>query len=380
MRFLKRMMITTVLIVFALAFLIYLFLQQGVFGANPATTRLERISQSKNYRDGVFRNLSPTDVTLKGTSPVKLVRDYLNKSKANTPTAPLPSVKTDLNALPDAKPTVVWFGHSSYLIKSKGVTVLMDPVFSGNASPVTFFGKSFPGSDVYSAADMPPIDLLIISHDHYDHLDYKTITQLIPKVKKFYTALGVGAHLERWGVPADRIVEFDWWESQTIRDDIRLTATPARHFSGRVFTQGKTLWASFVLNIHGYTLYLGGDSGYDTHFAEIGQKYGPFDLALLECGQYGDDWPLIHMFPEEVVTAAQDLRAKTLLPVHWGKFALAYHAWNEPIQRLTKRAAEQQLDVTTPQIGEPVVIGGIYPQTIWWDSETKISQKVLSER
>ncbi|WP_461049588.1 MBL fold metallo-hydrolase [Spirosoma arcticum] len=373
-------MITTVLILLTLAFLTYLFLQQGVFGANPATTRLAQITQSKNYRDGSFQNLSPTEVTRPGVSPVKMMRDYVNKSPANVPSAPLPSVRTDLLALPDDKLTVVWFGHSSHLIKSKGVTVLVDPVFSGNASPVTFFGKSFPGSDVYSAADMPAIDLLILSHDHYDHLDYKTITQLIPKVKKFYTALGVGAHLERWGVPPDRIVEFDWWESQPVSDSIRLTATPARHFSGRSFARGKTLWASFVLNIHGYTLYLGGDSGYDTHFAEIGAKYGPFDLAILECGQYGDDWPLIHMFPEQVVTAAQDLRAKALLPVHWGKFALAYHAWNEPIQRLVESAATEELLVTTPKIGEPVVIGTAYPRAVWWGSETKTGQKVLSEK
>lgn len=380
MKFLKRLMITTALVLITLVFVTYLFLQQGVFGADPATTRLDRIKQSKNYRDGSFQNLSPTAVTRKGTSPVKLMRDYVNKSPANVPSAPLPSVKTDLAALPDDKPTVVWFGHSSYLIKSKGVTVLMDPVFSGNASPVTFFGKSFPGSNVYSAADMPPIDLLILSHDHYDHLDYKTITQLIPKVEKFYTALGVGAHLERWGVPADRIVEFDWWENQSISDNIRLTATPARHFSGRSLARGKTLWASYVLNIHGYTLYLGGDSGYDSHFAEIGAKYGPFDLAILECGQYGDDWPMIHMFPEEVATAARDLRAKTLMPVHWGKFALAYHAWNEPIQRLVESAMKQGLLVTTPRIGEPVAIGATYPAMNWWSPETKTDQKVLSEK
>lgn len=380
MRLLKRLMIATVLVLAALALFVFLFLQQRVFGADPAEKRLARIRSSKNYRDGSFQNLSPTDVMREGASYIAMMGDYLNKSPINTPTSPLPSVRTDLNALPDEKPTVVWFGHSSYLIKSKGVTVLMDPVFSGHASPVSFFGKSFPGSDAYSAADMPPVDGLILSHDHYDHLDYRTITQLVPKVKKFYTALGVGAHLERWGVPANRIVELDWWEGQTIGDGIRLTATPTRHFSGRRLTRGKTLWASFVLTIHGYTLYLGGDSGYDTHFADIGVKYGPFDLAIIECGQYGTDWPLIHMFPEQVVTAAQDLRAKTLLPVHWGKFALAYHAWNEPIRRLTKRAAEQDLVVTTPKIGEPLVIGSIYPREVWWDTETKVGQKALCER
>ena len=367
MRFLNRLMIATALILTVLVLLVFGFLQQRVFGADPAGDRLTRIHQSKNYRDGSFQNLSPTEVMAEGVSPVKLVRDFLNKSPRNTPKSPLPSVRIDLNALPDDKPTLVWFGHSSYLIKSNGLTMLMDPVFSGSASPVSFFGRSFPGSDVYSAADMPAIDFLILSHDHYDHLDYQTIMQLIPKVKKFYTALGVGAHLERWGVPTERIVELDWWKGGPIAPGITLTATPARHFSGRSLTRGRTLWTSYVLNLPRYTLFLGGDSGYDTHFQAIGNKYGPFDLAILECGQYNPDWPRIHMFPEEVVTAAQELRAKTLLPVHWGKFALAYHAWNEPIRRLTKRAAEQNLAVTTPRIGEPIAIGSTYPRATWWN-------------
>ena len=367
MRFLKRLMTATVLVLTVLALLVFGFLQQRVFGADPAKDRLTRIHQSKNYRDGSFQNLSPTEVMAKGVSPIELMRGFLNKPPLNTPKSPLPSVKTDLNALPGDKPTLVWFGHSSYLIKANGLTMLIDPVFSGSASPVSFLVPAFPGADVYSAADMPAIDFLILSHDHYDHLDYQTIIQLIPKVKKFYTALGVGAHLERWGVPADQIVELDWWKGGPIAPGITLTATPARHFSGRSLARGRTLWTSYVLNLPGYTLFLGGDSGYDTHFRAIGDKYGPFDLAILECGQYNPNWPFIHMSPEEVVTAAQALRAKTLLPVHWGKFALAYHAWNEPIQRLTKRATERQLDVTTPRIGEPVVIGATYPHSVWWN-------------
>lgn len=344
-----------------------LFVQQSPFGRDPADIRLERIKKSPNYRDGSFQNLTPTAVMRENASYVAMMSDYFNKPKDNVPQKPLPSVKTDLNALADEKPTIVWFGHSSYLIKSKGVTVLVDPVLSGYASPVSFFGGAFPGSDVYKADDMPAIDLLILSHDHYDHLDYKTITQLIPKVKKVYTGLGVGAHLERWGVPTDKIVEFDWWDTHKVASDIELTATPARHFSGRSLTRGKTLWTAFALNLHGYNLFLGGDSGYDKHFKEIGAKYGPFDLAILECGQYGTDWPSIHMFPEEVATAAQELQAKTLLPVHWAKFSLAYHSWNEPIQRLTKKAAEVNLDVTTPQIGEPVIVGSVYPKAVWWN-------------
>jgi len=342
-------------------------MQQKIFGKQPSGSRLERLQQSPNYVNGSFQNLSPTEVTLKSASYTKMIRDFLNKPKTTTPPGRLPSVKTDLGSIDDAQPVIVWFGHSSYLIQSRGIRILVDPVFSGNASPVSFFGKSFPGSDVYQVPDFGEIDLLLITHDHYDHLDYRTITQFIPKVKAFGTALGVGSHLEHWGVPAARITEFDWWDTRTIANDINLTAAPARHFSGRGLTRNKTLWTSFVLKIHGYTIYIGGDSGYDTHFKTIGDRYGPFDIVMLETGQYGDEWPYIHMFPEEVVEAASDLKAKVLLPVHWGKFALAYHAWNEPIQRVVKKATKEKLSVTTPRIGEPVIIGGVYPTARWWE-------------
>ncbi|WP_332367956.1 MBL fold metallo-hydrolase [Spirosoma telluris] len=253
----KTIMIITVLILIGLVAATLLFMQQSTFGRDPAEARLDRIKHSPNYKDGAFQNLEHTEVMRENASYVGLMRDFIKKDKDNVPPRPIPSVKTDLKALDDSKPTIVWFGHSSYLIKSKGVTLLLDPVFSGHASPVSFFGKSFAGTDMYSVDDMPNIDYLILSHDHYDHLDYETVTKLIPKVKKFYTALGVGAHLERWGVPADRIVEFDWWEHQSVADSIELTATPARHFSGRSFARGKTLWTSFVLNLHGYKLFLG---------------------------------------------------------------------------------------------------------------------------
>ena len=368
MKRIKKAMLITLLIIAGLTATVFLFMQQSTFGRNPAEARLERIERSPNYRDGSFQNPEPTEVMRQGASYMDMMSDYFNKAKDNIPPKPLPSIRTDLNALPDSVPTLVWFGHSSYLIKSKGVSILIDPVFSGYASPVSFFGKAFPGANVYGVDDMPAtIDYVILSHDHYDHLDYETIVKLIPRVKKFYTALGVGAHLERWGVPADRIVEFDWWQQELVTDGIDLTAVPARHFSGRSFTRGKTLWTAFVLNLHGFRLFLGGDSGYGKHFREIGDKYGPFDLAILECGQYGKDWPNIHMLPEEVVTVAQELRAGTVLPVHWAKFALAMHGWTEPIERLTKRAAEQNLVITTPQIGEVVVVGETYPKTVWWN-------------
>jgi L-ascorbate metabolism protein UlaG (beta-lactamase superfamily) len=366
MRLFNRLLTTTVLVVALLAIAAFLVMQLSTFGANPDGERLERIKRSPNYKNGSFQNLSPTPVMAENVTYMQTARSFFNKPKDNVPPAPIPSVKTDLKALPDDKPTVVWFGHSSYLIKLKGTTVLVDPVFSGNASPVSFFGSAYPGSNVYDVDSMPDIDLLVLSHDHYDHLDFITIVKLIPKVKKFYCALGVGAHLERWGIPADRIVEFDWWDTNQVASDIELTATPARHFSGRSLARGKSLWTSYVLDIHGYKLYLGGDSGYDTHFKKIGDKFGPFDLAILECGQYGEGWPNIHMFPEQTAQAARDLRAKTLLPVHWAKFSLANHAWNEPVKRLLASEAAQGLDITTPRIGEPIVVGAVNPKAAWW--------------
>jgi L-ascorbate metabolism protein UlaG (beta-lactamase superfamily) len=345
----------------------YLFLQQKFFGKYPANNRLARILKSPNYRNGVFQNLSPTEVMPKEVSKIGMLKKFINKSKNNEPQVVIPSVKTDLKNLSADTPTIVWFGHSSYLIKSKNINILVDPVFSGNASPVSFMVKAFEGTNTYGVDDMPEIDMLVLSHDHYDHLDYQTITKLIPKVKKFYTALGVGEHLELWGVKPENIVEFDWLESHKIADDISLTATPARHFSGRSFTRAKSLWVSFVLNIHGYKIFLGGDSGYDTHFKMIGDKFGPFDFALLENGQYNLDWHYIHSLPEETAQIAQDLNVKAFMPVHWAKFALAFHDWNEPMIDLKKHVEGKNLKMTTPMIGEPVVLDKTYPDSVWWN-------------
>ena len=350
-----------------LAIILFLFLQQKTFGINPSGERLLRIEKSSNYVNGSFRNLVSTEIMLKGTSFIKLMFQFFNKPASTAPPKVLPSVKTDLINLKAIEPTIIWFGHSSYLIKTKHYNILVDPVFSGHASPVSFIGKAFEGSNNYSTEDFPDIDILIITHDHYDHLDYDTVTKLIPKVKKIITALGVGAHLEHWGVKSEIITELDWWEMKKISDNVDITATPARHFSGRKFKRGKTLWASFALKIEGYNLFLGGDSGFGNHFKEIGEKFGPFDLAILECGQYGDKWPFIHMLPEQTIEAAKDLKAKILLPVHWGKFILSTHDWNEPIKRVSKAAIENNITITTPMIGEALVLNNNYPVNKWWD-------------
>ncbi len=337
-------------------------------GALPSGTRLERILQSPNYRNGEFQNLSPTEVMLPGTPWWKVMATVFNKPKTTVPPVPLPVVLTNLQQLDDREPVIVWFGHSSYLISHRGFRILVDPVFSGHASPVPIFGKAFAGTDAYRPDDFGRIDLLLLTHDHYDHLDYATVRRMHPQVGHICASLGVGAHLERWGISPAKITELDWWERYEASAEIRLTCTPARHFSGRGLKRAQSLWSAFVLELPGYRLFLGGDSGYDEHFKKIGQEFGPFDLALLECGQYGNYWPLIHTTPEETVRTAIDLQAKVLFPVHWAKFALAAHAWDEPIKRVLATASGLGMPLATPMIGEPMTISAAPATSRWWET------------
>jgi L-ascorbate metabolism protein UlaG (beta-lactamase superfamily) len=327
-------------------------------------TDKERVRHSPNYKRGVFQNLSPTPLMAKDASYPKVIWEAINRPTDTKPPLALPTRRSDISR-GSVKPVITWFGHSSYLIQVNNINILVDPVFSGHASPLSWMVKAFPGTDIYSAADFPDIDILIITHNHYDHLDRHTIQQLRPKIRSVYTALGAGNDI-RYVDPAI-ITELDWWESTQIAEDILLTALPARHFSGRGIQRNATLWASFALKLFGYNFYIGGDSGYDTHFVEIGEKFGPFDMAMIECGQYNIAWPFIHMMPEQTAQAAIDLKAKVLLPVHWGKFTLANHPWNEPVKRVLKKATELGLKVATPMIGEQVVVNEAYPENNWWD-------------
>lgn len=323
---------------------------------------------SDHYSNGKFRNLSPTPTLAKDANLAKVLLERINRSRSAIPATPLPSVKTNLQHLSSDVPAIVWFGHSSYLIVCKGIRILIDPVFSGHAAPLPGLVRAFKGSDIYTPNDFPDIDYLIITHNHYDHLDKKTLALLMPQIKKIYTSLGVGKDIVRCSENNAPITEMDWWETEQLQQNISLTATPARHFSGRGLVQATSLWSSFVLDIFGYRIFIGGDSGYDTHFKLIGEKFGPFDLALLECGQYNLAWHNIHLLPEETAQAAIDLKAKVLMPVHWAKFALANHPWNEPPQRLTVKAKELGLQVATPLIGQAVIINQFYPNDPWWEN------------
>lgn len=339
----------------------------AAFGKLPTGMEQDKVKQSLNYRDGQFQNPVPTTALKMGLSAFKILFKFLNKPANCFPPKPLPSIKTNLNALTAEKPVVVWFGHSSYLIKINNKTILVDPVFSGYVSPFKGMNKAFAGSNVYGVDDMPEIDILLITHDHYDHLDYETILKLKSKVKLVFTSLGAASHFIYWGYEQSKIKELDWHQTEKIDDEMQVTALPARHFSGRGTKRDQTLWSAFILQTKKHKLLLGGDSGYGEHMKNIGEKYGPFDIALLECGQYNLAWHDIHMMPEETAQAAIDVRAKALLPVHWAKFSISLHPWSEPINRVTKKAGELGVNITTPMIGEPVIIGESYPSKRWWE-------------
>jgi L-ascorbate metabolism protein UlaG (beta-lactamase superfamily) len=366
------MVITVFFSAFLLILLwVFLFLRGPRFGRLPRGASLARIYRSPHQNLGKFENLHVTPDLTEGANFFTVLRDVLfAKSKRSRPGARLPSIKTDLLHLDPGASVLVWFGHSSYFIQVDGKRFLVDPDFSGSASPIPATTRSFAGSDIYSTRDIPEIDFLLLSHDHWDHLDYQTIKSLKPKVKQVICSLGVSDHLTRWGYDPQRIAEKDWYQETTLDAGFQLSILPARHFSGRGFKRNRSLWVSFVLQTPTLRIYLGGDSGYDTHFAEIGKSHGPFDLAILECGQYNAYWRYIHMMPEETVQAAIDLGAKQLLPVHWAKFALGLHSWDEPILRARSAALGKPILLLHPMIGESVNLRGPNQFSAWWENLT----------
>lgn len=276
-------------------------------------------------------------------------------------------MKTDLLNLKADQDILVWFGHSSYFMQLDGKRILVDPVFSGSASPLPFGTKAFKGTDVYTTEDLPEIDYLIITHDHWDHLDYETIKRLKAKVGLVICGLGVGAHFEYWGYDMTKVIEKNWNDKIVLDDDFILHTVSARHFSGRGFMRNKSLWLSFVLKTPSMQIFIGGDSGYDNHFAETGRKFGEFDLVILENGQYDKSWRYIHLLPDEVLMAAKDLKTKKLLAVHNSKFALGNHPWDEPMINITKRCKTEDLKLLTPKIGEQVNLKDDHQLfTQWW--------------
>ena len=312
--------------------------------------------------------------------PWELIKEMLTKSSNRKPKKDILVEKIDFSALENHKADItrlIWFGHSSFLLEMEGMKILIDPMFGESPSPLSFVGsKRYSKELPIEIEDLPFIDAIILSHDHYDHLDYESIQRLKEKTGQYYTPIGVANHLVRWGIASEKINELNWWEN-IVFNGLNLVCTPSRHFSGRgLFDRASTLWCSWVIKGKKDNIFFSGDSGYDTHFKEIGDKYGPFDITLMECGQYHENWKLFHMMPEETAQASVDLRSKLVLPIHWGAFTLALHDWTDSIVRMTKKANELNLPVTTPNIGEPVILGNTtFPTEKWWTNYILLNKK-----
>jgi L-ascorbate metabolism protein UlaG (beta-lactamase superfamily) len=342
------------------------------FGGSPTDEQKAIYVKSRNYEDGKFVNRGGVKLSMSFGDMRKGLVGYFNPPPNTVPKQDLPIEKIDSLEITSYKDStrLIWFGHSTFLLQIESKNILIDPMFGKVPAPHATLGKNrFSKELPIEIEKLPLIDAVLISHDHYDHLDYGSIKKLKDKVKMFYTPLGVGVHLLEWGIKKDQIVELDWWQETTF-DDLIFRCTPAQHFSGRgINDRANTLWSSWIIQSTNDNIFFSGDSGYGPHFKEIGDKYGPFDFAMMECGQYNELWPDIHMFPEETAQAGLDVQAKLIMPIHWGAFKLGMHPWTEPVERITKKAEELKIEIIIPKIGEPIEFfntSGI--QSTWWQT------------
>ncbi|MDB0011754.1 MBL fold metallo-hydrolase, partial [Crocinitomicaceae bacterium] len=358
---LKRIGIGLGVLIIGFILIIFVFTQTSPqFGGKDSAQDIIDYNKSGHYKDGKFQNLIPTnadDMTF--AKMLSVSKDFIFGVPRTKPEFDLPQEKVDSIYLEKSIhiDKLIWFGHSAFLLQLDGENILLDPMLGESPSPHPFVGpKRFNRELPIEIQQLPKIDAIIISHDHYDHLDYESIQLLKEKTAKFFVPLGVGKHLKSWGINADDIKELNWWDETEFKD-IHLAFTPSRHFSGRGFSDGSSsMWGSWVIKGKTKNIYFSGDSGYGPHFKEIGDKYGPFDFAMMECGQYNENWLNIHMVPEETAKASIDLKTKVMMPIHWGAFALSLHTWDDPIIRVTEEAKALNLPITVPIIGEIITL------------------------
>ncbi|MBC6448207.1 MBL fold metallo-hydrolase [Actinokineospora xionganensis] len=334
-------------------------------GAKPRGDRAERMSRSPQFRDGRFHNRART-IQFDQEAGGGLVRELLFGKQQRTPVGEIPVVTPEPPT--DDGLFLTWYGHATTLVEIDGARVLFDPVWSDRVSPSQLVGPRRLHPMPQPLSDVPDVDAIVISHDHYDHLDLPTVRELVrTQTAPFVVPLGVGAHLERWKVPADRIIELDWEESAEVAG-VRLIATAAQHFSGRGFARDDTLWTSWVVAGPTRKVFYTGDSGYFDGYREIGEAHGPFDATLIQVGAYADGWPDIHMTPEHGVAAHVDLQGGLMVPVHWATFKLALHAWTEPADRVWAEAKARDVALAIPRPGERVDVDA--PPTVdpWWQT------------
>jgi len=342
------------------------------FGADPTAKEKVSFEKTGHYKEEKFFNLIPTNMDMNTGGMFSLMIDFIKGVPNREPKSELPIHKIDSLSIVQnvTKPTLMWFGHSAFLLQLDGKNILLDPMLGPVPAPHPWLGgKRYNHELPITIEKIPKIDAVVISHDHYDHLDYGSIQELKAKTEHFYVPLGVGAHLRYWGVEAEKIHEFDWWEEGAL-DSLKIVFTPSRHFLGRgLGNRFSTLWGSWVIQGKNENIYFSGDGGYGPHFKEIGAKYGPFDFAMMECGQYNKKWKDIHMMPEETAQAAVDVQAKTMIPIHWGAFSLALHTWFDPIERVTKKAKALNQPIIVPEIGEVIDLDQEdFTSSTWWES------------
>lgn len=327
------------------------------FGGKATEKLAKRYSKSKQWSDKKFMNIEETNMDISPLQIPKLLYKQFFQKVGREPKQKLSVLPFDKEAFlsPSDKMKFIWYGHSVVLMRMANKTVLIDPMLGPNAAPISPFPiKRFSKNTLDFIQDFPEIDLLLLTHDHYDHLDLESFELLIPKVKEYYVALGCSRHLEKWGISKEKIKEFDWWDTSNF-EGIDITFSPTRHFSGRGLTdRAKSLWGGWVLKTETENVYFSGDSGYGEHFKEVGRRLGPFEFAFMECGQYNENWHQIHMFPEESVQAAKDAGAGQIMPVHWAGFALSQHHWKDPLERFVRACDDNNHAHVIPQLGEIV--------------------------
>ena len=339
------------------------------FGGKVTQEDINTYKKSEQWKNGVFQNLEHTTVGGGIFDIPKMIYKQLSNRKGRIPAQLLPVIPFDSKEFlsPSEKAKFIWYGHSALFMRINQMNILIDPMLGGDTSPIAPVAtKRFSENTLEIIDDFPEIDLMLLTHDHYDHLDFDSIEKLKHKTKQYFVALGVKRHLVAWGVAEDKIVEFDWWQSKEIAN-IKITFTPTRHFSGRGLSdRSKTLWGGWVLKTNNENIWFSGDGGYGNHFKEIGEKLGPFDIGFMECGQYNEDWKLIHLFPDEATKAARDAKVKKAIPVHWAGFPLSYqHTWKEPAEDFVTAALTNNQDYILPQLGEVFSILS-HLQYKWW--------------
>lgn len=339
------------------------------FGAKATKEDLKRYAQSPQWSGSKFVNAEETTIDISFENIPKLLYKQLCQKEGREPKKPLTIQPFMLNDFirQDAMFKFIWYGHSVLLLRLNGKTILIDPMLGPNASPIAPFSTNrFSRHALMLIDDFPDIDILLLTHDHYDHLDLASMNKLKGKVRHYLVALGTKRHLVKWGINPEIITEVDWHD-RVARHDIEFTFIPSRHFSGRgLRDRAMSLWGGWCMKTDGLNLYFSGDGGYGKHFKEIGEKYGPFDFGWMECGQYNENWRMIHMFPEESVQAALDSRVSKVMPVHWGAFSLAQHTWFDPVERFVNETARRSLECITPNLGE-LVVAAQSDAGNWWD-------------